>query len=76
MVAMRPAINKLEVLPQSVASSPNRRAQMKWSGPGAAAVAGHLQDIALGGATSESGLLQGRRSTLRVPPLGKAALPD
>ena len=31
---------------------------MKWSG--AAEVAGHLQDIVLGGATSNSGLLQGR----------------
>ena len=34
-------------------------------------VVGHLQDIVLGGATSESGLLQGRS---RVPTLRKAVL--
>ena len=37
----------------------------------AAEVAGHLQDIVLGGTTSESGLLQGRS---RVPTLRKAVL--
>ena len=36
---------------------------MKWSG--AAEVAGHLQDIVLGGTTSESVLLQGRSGCLR-----------
>ena len=42
---------------------------MRWSG--AAEVVGHPQDIVLGGATSQSGLLQGRS---RVPTLQKAVL--
>ena len=38
----------------------------QWGDRGAAEVAGHLQDIVLGGATSKSGLLQGQINSASI----------